>query len=65
MAAPGSADELVTQFRKDFAGRTIAGPLPVRVPFPRFGPSMFLMSELTAELQAPSVEFSYKRESRW
>ena len=64
-APPAAADELVAQYRKDFAGRTMAGPLPVPVPFPSFGPSVFLMSELTAELQAPSIEFSYKRESRW
>jgi hypothetical protein len=59
------ADELVTQFRKDTAGRIVTGPLPVEVPFPEFGPSVFLVSELTAESQAPTLEFSYKRESRW
>jgi hypothetical protein len=66
VASPAPAtDELVAQYRRNTAGRTVTGPLPVRVPFPEFGPMMFLMSELTAELQAPSVEFSYKRESRW
>jgi hypothetical protein len=65
-AAPAAeADDLVAEFRKKAAGRTVTGPLPVRVPFPDFGPTVFLMSELTAELQAPSLEFSYKRESRW
>jgi hypothetical protein len=37
----------------------------VDVPFPNFGRTVFLVSELTAELQVPSIEFSYKRESRW
>lgn len=46
-------------------GRTSTGPLPVAVSFPIFGQSVFLVSELTAELQTPSIEFSYKRESRW
>jgi hypothetical protein len=65
-AAPAAeADDLVAEFRKKTAGRTVTGSLPVRVPFPEFGPTVFLMSELTAELQAPSLEFSYKRESRW
>jgi hypothetical protein len=64
-ATPLPSDELVAQFRKNTGGKTVAGPLPVRIPFPEFGPTMFLMSELTAELQAPSLEFSYKRESRW
>jgi len=50
---------------KSTAGRSMSGPLPVDIPFPEFGPSVFLVSELTAELQAPSLEFTYKRESRW
>lgn len=58
-------DELVRRFQKDTAARLTAGPLPVRVPFPEFGPSVFLRAELTAELHAPSLEYSYKRESRW
>jgi hypothetical protein len=59
------SEDLVAQFRKDTAGRVATGPLPVRVPFPQIGPMLFLMSELTPEAQAPSIEFSYKRESRW
>ena len=63
---PASGDvDLIEQYRKDVAGRSIAGPLPVTVPFPEFGTSVFLTSELTAELQGPALEFSYKRESRW
>ena len=46
-------------------GRILAGPVPVHVPFPEFGQIVFLASELTAELQAPIVEFTYKRENRW
>jgi hypothetical protein len=40
-------------------------PLPVHIPFPEFGPTVYLVSELTAEQQAPSLEFTYKRENRW
>jgi hypothetical protein len=61
----GSAGDLIERYRKEMAGRSITGPLPVSVPFPEFGTSVFLLSELTAELQAPALEFSYKRESRW
>jgi hypothetical protein len=50
---------------KDSSGRTISGPLPVHIPFPEFGPTVFLVSELTAEQQALTVEFTYKRETRW
>jgi hypothetical protein len=64
-AAPVPLDERIVQFNRESGGRTIAGPVPVTVPFPQFGTGIFLTSELTAELQAPSLEFSYKRESRW
>jgi hypothetical protein len=62
---PAATSDLVAQYRKDFAGRAVTGPLSLRVPFPRFGPTVFLMSELTVERQPPSIEFSYKRASRW
>jgi hypothetical protein len=64
-AAPAPVDQLVAQYRKDTAGKSVTGPLPVQVPFPNFGLRVFLMSELTAESQAPSLQFTYRRESRW
>jgi hypothetical protein len=64
-AQPAPADELVRRFHDDARARAVVGPLPVRVPFPAVGPSVFLLSELTPESQAPSVVFSYKRETRW
>jgi hypothetical protein len=64
-AAAAPADERIVQFTKDTGGRVVTGPLPVRIPFPQFGPALFLTAELTAESQAPSVDFSYKRESSW
>jgi hypothetical protein len=53
--------ELVDQFRRDAAGRTVAGIVPVRMTFPAFGPSIFLQSELTAESNAPVIELGFKR----
>jgi len=44
-------------------GRT-ARVLPIRVSFPAFGPSIFLVSELTAENHAEAVELSYQREKK-
>jgi hypothetical protein len=64
-SAAAASEDLLSQFRKDTAGKIVAGPLPVRVPFPKLGPSVFLMAQLTAESQAPALEFTYKRESRW
>ena len=66
LAKSGPAtSELTMPSGREGAGRAISGPLPVHIPFPEFGPTVFLVSELTAELQAPSLEFTYKRESRW
>ena len=64
-AQPGGTVDFTRPLRSDTAGKSMSGPLPVHIPFPEFGPSVFLVSELTAELQAPSLEFTYKRESRW
>lgn len=62
---PAPAEDLVAQFQQDAAGRPVPGSLPVRIPFPQIGPALFLTAELTAESQAPSLEFSYKREKEW
>jgi hypothetical protein len=66
-SSPGGRtdDELAGTSRQGSGHPMVTGPLPVRVPFPVFGPCVYLISELTAELQAPSLAFSYKRESRW
>lgn len=59
-AAPG-LQGLVDRFRNEAGERTVVGALPVHVMFPEFGPSMFLVSELTAEGRAPAIEFVIKR----
>jgi len=38
--------------------------LPLRVPFPHFGPSVFFISELTGENQAPSIELDFQRDKK-
>ena len=38
--------------------------LPLRVVFPHFGPSIFLVSELTAENQTPAVEIDFQRDRK-
>jgi len=38
--------------------------LPIRPSFPAFGPSIFLVSELTAENHAPALEFNYQRDKK-
>ena len=52
---------LVDRFRNESRERTIVGALPVEVPFPEFGPSIFLAAELTAEARPPVVDLAVRR----
>ena len=69
-APPGEKDKkdatqaLLDSFRaKSSAGR-VTGIVPISVPFPAFGPSIYLVSELTSENQFPAAEFSFQREKK-
>ena len=53
---------LVDKFRVKSKEGKVAGILPIGISFPAFGPSLFLISELTGENQAPAAELSYQRE---
>ena len=55
---------LLDKFRADALAGKRAGILPIRVSFPAFGPSLFLVSELTAENQSPSAEITFQRDKR-
>jgi hypothetical protein len=52
------------KFREKSKAGKVAGILPIRVEFPAVGPSLYLVSELTAEGQAPNAELSYQREKK-
>ena len=55
---------LLDSFRaKSSAGR-VTGILPINVSFPAFGPSIYLVSELTGEGQSPAAEFSFARDKK-
>jgi hypothetical protein len=59
-----STRALLDTFRaKSLAGK-VTGILPVNVTFPAFGPSLFLVSELTSENQAPAAEFNFQRDKK-
>jgi hypothetical protein len=53
---------LVDKFRAKSKEGKVAGILPIGISFPAFGPSIFLISELTGENQAPAAELTYQRE---
>jgi hypothetical protein len=55
---------LVDKFRAKSKEGKVAGILPIGISFPAFGPSIFLISELTGENQAPGADFSYQREKK-
>ena len=59
-----ATEALLESFRARSLGGKVTGILPVNVSFPAFGPSMFLVSELTSENQFPSAEFSIQREKK-
>jgi hypothetical protein len=56
--------ELVAKLRDTAHSSRPARNRPVRVVFPHFGPSIFLISELTGENQTPAVEFDFQRERK-
>lgn len=55
---------LVDNFKNKSLGGRGAKVLPIRPSFPAFGPSLFFVSELTAENHAPALEFNYQREKK-
>lgn len=57
-----ATQSLVERFRAKSKEGKVAGILPIGISFPAFGPSIFLISELTSENQVPAAEFSYQRE---
>jgi hypothetical protein len=55
---------LVDNFKTKLLGGRSAKVLPIRPAFPAFGPSLFFVSELTAENHAPTLEFDYQRDKK-
>ena len=62
--AQAATQMLVDTFKAKSLGGRGAKVLPIRPSFPAFGPSLFFVSELTAENRAPALELSYQREKK-
>jgi hypothetical protein len=58
------SQSLVDKFHATERGARATGILPVRVDFPAYGPSLFLVSELTSENQSPSAELNYQQDKK-
>lgn len=56
--------QLIAKLRETKRGTRPARNRPLRVVFPHFGPSIFLVSELTGENQVPAVEFDFQRDRK-
>lgn len=63
-AASESTQQLVSKLRDVKRGTGPMRNLPLRVSFPHFGPSVFLVAELTSENQTPVVEFDFQRDKK-
>jgi hypothetical protein len=59
-----AAEALLDKFKADSLAGKRAGILPIRVSFPVFGPSLYLVSELTGENQAPTAGLTYQHEKK-
>lgn len=55
---------LLDNFRATLSGGKATGILPLPVSFPTFGPSIYMVSELTGENQSPSTNLSYSKEKK-
>ena len=55
---------LLDNFNAKSLGGKVTGVLPVSVSFPAFGPSIYLVSELTSENQFPAAELSFQRDKK-
>src|SRR6266404_1300831 len=62
--AQAATEALLDKFRADSLAGERPGILPIHVSFPTFGPSLYLVSELTAENQAPSASLTYQHEKK-
>src|ERR1700676_256374 len=53
---------LLDSFKAKSMSGKVTGILPINVAFPAFGPSIFLVSELTSENQFPRAEFNFQHD---
>ena len=63
-ASQAASQQLIDRFRAQSAAR--GGPAPANggPPFPTIGPSIYLVSELVGESQAPSVDLAYTKDKK-
>ncbi len=55
---------LLDSFKAKSVGGRVTGIVPMNVSFPAFGPSIFLVSELTSENQSPAAQLDFQRDKK-
>jgi len=63
-ASGEATKQLVSHLRDAKRASKPARNLPLRVAFPHFGPSIFLVAELTSENQTPVVDLDFQRDKK-
>jgi hypothetical protein len=63
-AGQGATQDLVSRLKEAGRASTPARNLPIRVAFPHFGPSIYLVSELTGENQSPVLALDFQRDKK-
>ncbi|HKV24465.1 MAG TPA: hypothetical protein VJN93_07720 [Candidatus Acidoferrum sp.] len=63
-AKQASAQNALNHFRMALQGGKAAGIMPIEISFPALGPSLYLVSELTAENHGANVAFNYQHEKK-
>ena len=63
-AEQAETKQLVAKVRDTKRGGRPTRNLPLRVVFPHFGPSIYLVSELTGENQTPAIELDFQRDRK-
>lgn len=59
-----STQTLIDKFQEKSRSGRVAGILPIGVDFPAYGPSTYLVSELTSEGQFPEANLNYQRDKK-
>jgi hypothetical protein len=60
----GETSELVSRMKESGRAAAPARNLPIRIAFPHFGPSIYLVSELTGENQTPVVAIDFQLDKK-
>jgi len=62
--SPDTTKSLVDKYHSSTAVGRATGVLPLSVNFPAFGPSVYLVSQLTSEKQSPTAELNFQQDKK-